>query len=74
MVSIVTRDQIGFRSDLARQYRTKTSEMEVRRIEVERLSKEFEAKLRQKEVQSYQRQKQSKILVKNYIAGKNLSC
>ena len=38
------------RSDLARQYRTKMSEMELKRIETNRLNEEFEAKIRKKEV------------------------
>lgn len=37
-------------NDLARQYRTKVSELELRRIELNRLSEEFEAKMRRKEV------------------------
>ena len=38
------------RSDLARQYRTKMSQMEIKRIETGRLNEEFEAKIRKKEV------------------------
>ncbi|XP_033742721.1 trichohyalin-like isoform X2 [Pecten maximus] len=36
-------------SDLARQYRSKMSEMELKRIEVLRMNQEFESKMRQKE-------------------------
>ena len=39
-----------FRNDLARQYRTKVSELELRRIELNRINEEFEAKMRRKEV------------------------
>ncbi|KAL5018192.1 hypothetical protein ScPMuIL_003914 [Solemya velum] len=41
------------KTDLARKYRTKMSEIELKRVEVMRLSTEFEAKLRQKEEEEF---------------------
>lgn len=40
-------------SELARHYRSKTNEMEVKRTELDRLSKDYEAKLRQKEEEQH---------------------
>ncbi|CAH1793579.1 unnamed protein product [Owenia fusiformis] len=40
-------------SDLARQYRTKKSEIELKRIEADRISQEFETKMRQKEAEQF---------------------
>ena len=37
-------------SDLARQYRSKMSELELRQIELNRISAEFETRMRKKEV------------------------
>ena len=42
-----------FRNQLARQYRTKLSELELKRSELNNLSEDFEAKLRRKEVGGY---------------------
>ena len=39
-----------YRSDLARNYKAKMSEMELKQIELLRLNQEFESKMRQKEV------------------------
>lgn len=39
----------GFRSNLARKYRTKLGDLELNKTEVDTLSKEFETKLRAKE-------------------------
>jgi len=39
-----------FRSDLARSYKSKMSEMELKQVELMRLSQDFETKMRQKEV------------------------
>ena len=39
-----------YRSDLDRNYRTKMSEMELKRAEIFRMNQEYEAKMRQKEV------------------------
>ena len=38
------------RSDIARQYKAKMSEIELKRIELMRLNQEFESKMRSKEV------------------------
>ena len=43
-------DIVCFRSDLARSYRAKLSEMELKQTEVMRISQDFENKMRQKEV------------------------
>ena len=43
-------DVLHFRSDLARSYRAKLSEMELKQTEVMRISQDFENKMRQKEV------------------------
>ena len=37
-------------NDLARQYRSKMSELELRQIELNRISAEFETRMRKKEV------------------------
>ena len=40
----------NFRSDLARQYKAKMSEMELKRSEVARMSQDYESKMKTKEV------------------------
>lgn len=50
VIFIINMTSPFYRTDLARKYRTKMSEIELKRVEVMRLSTEFEAKLRQKEV------------------------
>ena len=41
------------RNELARQYRTKMSELELRRIELQRLTEEFDSKMRRKEEEQF---------------------
>ena len=40
-------------NELARQYRTKMSELELRRIELQRLTEEFDARMRRKEEEQF---------------------